>query len=69
VAALVLCLLLWYGSGLVSASWGNILTVLNWAMAWQYLALPVGAAAMLAFVLWDLIQIVRGRPREERYGE
>jgi len=69
LAALVLCILLWYGSGLVEASWGNILTVLYWPMAWQYLALPVGAAAMLVFVLWDLLQIVRGKSHQERYGE
>ena len=64
----MLLLLLWYGAGLVNASWGNILTVLGWAMAWQYLALPVGAAAMLVFVGWDFVQTVRGVPRETRYG-
>jgi len=37
-------------------------------MALQYLGLPVGSAAMLVFVSFDLIQILRGRSREERYG-
>jgi TRAP-type C4-dicarboxylate transport system permease small subunit len=37
-------------------------------MALQYLSLPVGSAAMLIFVAFDLVQIVRGKPREERYG-
>ena len=61
-------------AGLVSewassmANWGNVLTVLDWPMALQYLGLPVGSAAMLVFVAFDLIQILRGKSREERYG-
>jgi TRAP-type C4-dicarboxylate transport system permease small subunit len=55
--------------GIVMANWGNILTVLDWPMAFQYLALPVGSAASLVFVGYDLIQILRGKSREERYGE
>jgi len=65
----VLLLLVWYGTGIVMANWGNILTVLDWPMAFQYLALPVGSAASLVFVGHDLIQILRGKSREERYGE
>jgi len=65
----VLFLLVRYGMGIVMANWGNILTVLDWPMAFQYLALPVGSAASLVFVGYDLIQILRGKPREERYGE
>ncbi len=42
----VLGLLAWYGMGIVNATWGNELTVLHIPMALQYLALPVGAAAM-----------------------
>jgi len=52
----------------VMANWGNELTVLEWPMAWQYLSLPVGSAAMLIFVAFDLVQIIRGKTREERYG-
>ena len=64
----VLGLLTWYGMGIVNATWGNELTVLHFPMAVQYLALPVGAAAMAFFTGWDLIEIARGRTRAERYG-
>jgi TRAP-type C4-dicarboxylate transport system permease small subunit len=59
-AAAVLALLLWYGWVIVQASWGNILTVLDWPMAWQYLALPVGSAIALVYVLRDLVVFARG---------
>lgn len=65
----VLALLVWYGMGIVMANWGNILTVLDWPMAFQYLALPVGSAVSLVFVGYDLVQILRGTPREQRYGD
>ena len=64
----LLALLAWYGMGIVNATWGSELTVLHIPMAVQYLALPVGAAAMALFVAWDLLQIVRGRTRADRYG-
>jgi TRAP-type C4-dicarboxylate transport system permease small subunit len=64
----VLILLVKFGMGIVMANWGNELTVLEWPMAWQYLSLPVGSAAMLIFVAFDLVQIIRGKTREERYG-
>ena len=64
----LLVLLAWFGMGIVNAGWGNELTVLRVPMALQYLALPVGSAAMLAFVGWDVWQIARGVPREERYA-
>jgi TRAP-type C4-dicarboxylate transport system permease small subunit len=41
--------------------------VLDWPMSIEYLALPVGSAATLVFVLFDLIQIARGRSRAERF--
>ena len=68
LALLVLGLLVWVGLGIVAASRGNILTVLDWPMSWQYLSLPVGSAATFVFVAWDLVQIARGRPAAERYG-
>lgn len=68
VSAAVLGLLVWFGAGIVNASWGNELTVLGIAMAWQYLALPVGAGATLVFVAWDAVQIARGVPAADRYG-
>ena len=64
----VLALLVWFGMGIAMANWGNELTVLGWPMALQYLSLPVGSAAMLIFVAFDLVEIVRGKTREERYG-
>ncbi len=69
VVMLLLSVLIWYGVVLVNASWGNILTVLDWPMAWQYLPLPIGSALALLFAAWDTIQILRGRSPEERYGE
>ncbi|HUX26843.1 MAG TPA: TRAP transporter small permease [Burkholderiales bacterium] len=69
VCALVLVLLIWYGAGIARSGWTNRLTVLEWPMSVEYLALPVGSAATLVFVLFDLVQIVRGRTRAERYGE
>jgi TRAP-type C4-dicarboxylate transport system permease small subunit len=56
----VLALLLWYGVVIVRSSWGNILTVLDWPMAWQYMALPAGSAIALVYVLRDLVVLVRG---------
>jgi TRAP-type C4-dicarboxylate transport system permease small subunit len=64
----ILVLLVKYGFGIVMANWGNELTVLEWPMALQYLALPVGSAIMLVFVSFDIFQIMRGKTREERYG-
>jgi TRAP-type C4-dicarboxylate transport system permease small subunit len=57
----VLGVLLVYGWRLVQASWGNVLTVLDWPMAVQYLALPVGTAITLVFAGWDLVEALRGR--------
>lgn len=57
----VLVLLTWKGWVAADASWGNILTVLDWPMAVQYLALPAGSAIALVFVLWDLLGLARGR--------
>jgi len=67
VAAVVLALLVAYGINLVRASWGNELSVLQIPMSFQYLGMPVGCAAMLAFVLWDLAQIIQGRDRAQRW--
>ena len=68
ITLVVLALLVWFGSGIVQASRGNILTVLDWPMASQYLSLPVGSAVTFVFVAWDLVQILRGKPAAERYG-
>ena len=67
VASVVLALLVVYGISLVRASWGNELSVLQSPMSFQYLGMPVGCAAMLAYVLWDLAQIIQGRDRAQRW--
>lgn len=64
----VLALLAWYGMGIVNSSWGNELTVLHIPMAVQYLGLPMGAILMAVFTGWDLLQIMRGANRDDRYG-
>jgi len=68
VAAAVLLLLIWYGMSVVQSGWSNRLTVLDWPMSIEYLALPVGSAATLVFVVFDVVQIARGRSRAERFG-
>jgi TRAP-type C4-dicarboxylate transport system permease small subunit len=67
-AAGVLGALVWYGINLTVAGWGNELTVLHVPMSVQYFGMPVGCAAMLVWVLWDLVRIVRGDSREARWG-
>lgn len=59
--AAVLVLLVWKGWVAADASWGNALTVLDWPMAVQYLALPVGSGIALLFVLWHFLVLARGR--------
>lgn len=67
-SAAVLASLVWYGSGITVAGWSNQLTVLDIPMSFQYLALPVASFITLLFVLWDGLQILRGRSHEERFG-
>ena len=54
--------------GIADAGRLSVLTVLGWPMATQYAALPVASSITMVFVAWDLVEILRGRPREERYG-
>ena len=67
-AAGVLAALVWYGINLTIAGWGNELTVLHVPMSVQYAGMPVGCAAMLVWVLWDLVRILRGDSRRARWG-
>jgi len=69
VCLIVLAMLIWYGVIIVNANWGNQLTVLGWPMAYQYLALPVGSGLSFVFVAYDLLRIIKGVSRKERYGE
>jgi TRAP-type transport system small permease protein len=64
----LLGIVFFYGVSIVQSSWGNVLTTLEWPMAWQYLPMPIGIGLMALFVSWDLWLIVRGVPREERYA-
>lgn len=63
----VVSVVLFFGVRIVQSSWGNVLTTLEWPMAWQYMPLPLGMGLMGVFVGWDLILILRGVPREQRY--
>lgn len=63
----VVGVVLFFGVRIVQSSWGNVLTTLEWPMAWQYMPLPLGMGLMGVFVGWDLILILRGVPREQRY--
>lgn len=63
----VLAVVLFYGVRIVQGSWGNVLTTLEWPMAWQYMPMPLGMGLMMVFVGWDLVLILRGYPREQRY--
>ncbi len=63
----MLLVLVRFGWSLVAGNWGNQLTVLEWPMAIQYMGMAVGCTLMAVFVAWDLWQIVRGVPREQRY--
>ncbi len=67
-AAGVLGALVWYGINLTIAGWGNELTVLHVPMSVQYSGMPVGCAAMLVWVLWDLVRIARGELARSALG-
>lgn len=63
----ILAVVLYFGLRIVNGSWGNVLTTLEWPMAIQYIPLPLGVGLMVVFIGWDLIQILRGVPRDQRY--
>jgi TRAP-type transport system small permease protein len=64
---MMLGMLIYYGINITRTGMTNELTVLHISMAWQYAALPVGAAAMFVFVGWETYQAATGVSREERY--
>lgn len=64
----VLLCLVWYGLRLSIAGWSNELTVLQIPMTVQYLGMPVGCLAMAVWVGWDLLRILRGDSRAQRWG-
>lgn len=67
-AFVVLGILFWNGLIIIENNWGNILTVLQIPMAFQYMPLSIGSGAGMIFVAYDLYQILLGKTREERYG-
>jgi TRAP-type C4-dicarboxylate transport system permease small subunit len=68
VALVALLILFFSGLTIVGDNWGNVLTVLQIPMAWQYMPLSIGSGAGIIFVAYDLYQILCGKSREERYG-
>lgn len=67
VSLAVLVVLTYYGWRLVAANWENQLTVLGWPMAIQYMGMAIGCSCTSFFVGFDLVQTLRGIPRELRY--
>jgi len=67
-ALAVLVSLVWYGANLAITGWTNELTVLHLPMTFQYLGMPVGCFAMAVWVAWDLVRILRGETRAQRWG-
>lgn len=63
----LLGVVLFFGLRIVNSSWDNVLTTLEWPMAWQYIPMPLGIGLMALFISWDLFLILRGVPREQRY--
>lgn len=64
----ILAILFWSGLTIIDNNWGNILTVLQIPMSWQYMPLSIGSGAGMIFVAYDIYLILRGKSREERYG-
>jgi len=67
LAIVLLSVLFWYGIKLVIVGWGNELTVLQIPMSFQYLGMPVGVAAILVWMAYDLWQILQGKTRAQRW--
>jgi TRAP-type C4-dicarboxylate transport system permease small subunit len=67
-ALAVLGSLVWYGVSLSITGWTNELTVLQIPMTFQYLGMPVGCFAMAVWLVWDLVRILRGDTRAQRWG-
>jgi TRAP-type C4-dicarboxylate transport system permease small subunit len=64
----MLWILFWNGLIIIHNNWGNVLTVLQIPMSFQYMPLSIGSGAGMIFVTYDLYLILRGKSREERYG-
>jgi TRAP-type transport system small permease protein len=60
--AALLALLVWYGAIIAGSTMEQEMTVLHWPIGVQYLAMPVGSALALLFVLRELVLLARGEP-------
>jgi TRAP-type C4-dicarboxylate transport system permease small subunit len=58
----MLALLIWYGISITQRTMEQEMTVLHWPMGVQYLAMPVGSALTLAFVLYETVLVATGEP-------
>lgn len=58
----LLGLLIWYGLSITQSTMGQEMTVLHWPMGVQYLAMPVGSAFALVFVIYETVLLATGKP-------
>jgi len=58
----LLILLVWYGFVISDRAMGQEMTVLHWPMGAQYLALPIGSAFALIYVIYETVLLALGRP-------
>ncbi len=58
----LLLLLISYGWSITESTMGQELTVLHVPMGLQYLAMPVGSALALVFVVYETVLLLRGKP-------
>lgn len=58
----LLCCLVWYGWSIAQGTMEQEMTVLHWPMGVQYLAMPVGSALALVYVLYETVLLARGEP-------
>jgi TRAP-type transport system small permease protein len=56
----ILGFLVFNGMGLVDSTMEQRMTVLNWPVGIQYLAMPVGSALALVFVIYEAILVAAG---------
>jgi TRAP-type C4-dicarboxylate transport system permease small subunit len=61
VVAGTLVPVVWFGVAVAAIQWPQLTTVLYLPVGLLYLAMPVGAALSLLFVLHDAVRIARGR--------
>ncbi|WP_439495301.1 TRAP transporter small permease [Bosea sp. (in: a-proteobacteria)] len=54
--------LIWYGLSIAQSTMEQEMTVLHWPIGVQYLAMPVGSALALVFVLYETALLARGEP-------